>query len=171
MFIRKAAPKEFKIVGNMMVEVYSSLPNFPQEGEMPDYYEYLRNVGDLTENKNIDLFVVDDDHKEIIGAVVFISDMADYGSGGIATEEKNACGFRLLTVSKSAQGKGLGKKIVHFCIEKAKEKNVDSLIIHTTEAMKLAWGMYERMGFRREDKLDFIHGDYPVFGFRKKLKS
>ena len=36
-------------------------------------------------------------------------------------------------------------------------------------AMKIAWGMYEGMGFERAPDLDFMPEQLPVFGFRLRL--
>jgi hypothetical protein len=43
------------------------------------------------------------------------------------------------------------------------------LIIHSTMAMQTAWKMYERLGFKRSEDLDFMQGELPVFGFRLLL--
>jgi hypothetical protein len=43
------------------------------------------------------------------------------------------------------------------------------MIIHTTMAMQTAWRMYESMGFKRSEDLDFMQGDLPVYGFRLTL--
>jgi len=37
-------------------------------------------------------------------------------------------------------------------------------------AMLSAWKMYENLGFRRSENLDFIQGELPVFGFRLKIE-
>lgn len=164
MKIRIANSSELKYIGEMMIQSYSSLEGFPKEEEMPAYYDMIRNVGDLQLNENIDIYVSELEN-EIAGAVVFIKDMGDYGSGGIATSILNASGFRLLTVSLKHQGKGIGKSLVNFCISKGKEIEVEQLIIHTTKPMKQAWGMYRKMGFKRNESLDFMHDNIDVFGF------
>jgi len=107
----------------------------------------------------------------ITGAVVYFSDMQNYGSGGTATREQYASGFRLLAVHPSFRGEGIGKLLTNECIRKAKEKNHFHLVIHTTKAMQTAWKMYEKMGFKRAEDLDFMQGDLPVFGFRLKLNK
>ena len=48
--IRNARPEEFKIIGQLMVQVYSDLEGFPKESEQPMYYKMLENVGDFTNN-------------------------------------------------------------------------------------------------------------------------
>jgi ribosomal protein S18 acetylase RimI-like enzyme len=95
--------------------------------------------------------------------------MKDYGSGGIATREENTSGFRLLAVDPASRGQGIGKLLTIECIRKAKGKKSDQVIIHTTMAMQTAWKMYENLGFRRSEDLDFMQGELPVFGFRLTL--
>lgn len=166
--IRNAKKEEFKVIGDLMVQVYSSIKGFPNINEQPEYYDVLRNVGDLTKNPNIELIVAVSEQGKIGGAVVYFSDMKDYGAGGTATKEKNASGFRLLAVDSSTRGLGLGKELTIECIKRGKKSNSEQIIIHTTKAMKTAWGMYERLGFKRSEDLDFMQGDLQVFGFRLK---
>ncbi len=168
--VRNAKPEEFKRIGELLVDVYSALKGFPDMKEQPQYYDMLRNVGQLTSNKNIELLAAVSKHGKIGGAVVFFNDMKDYGSGGTATQEKNACGFRLLGVDPKTRGLGIGKLLTEFCLEKGRKSNCETMVIHTTNAMKVAWSMYERLGFKRADDLDFMQGQLPVFGFRLNLK-
>ncbi|CAM3597111.1 GNAT family N-acetyltransferase [Flavobacterium saliperosum] len=168
--VRNAKPEEFKEIGNLMVGVYSQLQGFPKPSEQPDYYKMLANIGELTKNPGTELLVAVSSDNEIAGGVVFFSDMRYYGSGGIATKEQNAAGFRLLAVSHSAQGKGIGKLLTEECIRKAKEANLHQVIIHSTKAMQIAWKMYENLGFKRSEDLDFMQGELPVFGFRLPLQ-
>ena len=107
---------------------------------------------------------------KIAGGVVYFSDMQYYGSGGTATQEKNASGFRLLAVAPSFRKQGIGKLLTNECIKKAKELNQEQVIIHSTKAMQIAWKMYEDLGFKRSKDLDFMQEELPVFGFRLHLK-
>ena len=92
--------------------------------------------------------------------------MKYYGSGGTATKEQNAAGFRLLAVDHLHRGQGVGKLLTSECIRLAKDKKLTQVIIHTTMAMQRAWMMYENLGFKRSEDLDFMQGELPVFGFR-----
>jgi ribosomal protein S18 acetylase RimI-like enzyme len=167
--VRNAKPSEFSGIGKLMVGVYSQLDGFPKEEEMPNYYKMLANVGELTNKPETELLVAVSADDKIAGAVVYFADMKSYGSGGTATQEKDAAGFRLLAVSKEARGKGIGKLLTNECIRKTKEKNLSQLIIHTTKAMQTAWKMYEDIGFKKSEDLDFMQGELQVFGFRLKL--
>jgi GNAT superfamily N-acetyltransferase len=167
--IRNAKPCEFEEVGKLMVKVYSQLQGFPKESEQPDYYKMLANVGELTNKPETELLVAVSSDDKITGSVVYFGDMKYYGSGGTATKEQNASGFRLLAVDPMARGRGIGKLLTNECILKAKDKKLHQVIIHTTMAMQTAWKMYENLGFKRSDDLDFMQGELPVFGFRLKL--
>lgn len=167
--VRNADPVEFYEVGKLMVRVYSQLAGFPKESEQPDYYRMLANVGDLTNKPETELLVAVSADNKIVGAVVFFGDVKYYGSGGTATQEKDACGFRLLAVDPAARGQGVGKILTQECIRKGKAKKSKQMIIHTTMAMRTAWKMYEDIGFNRSEDLDFVQGALPVFGFRLML--
>jgi len=167
--VRNAKPEEFKEIGELMVAVYSQLEGFPKEDEQPKYYDMLANIGNLTKNPGTKLLVAVTKEGELTGAVVYFSDMKYYGSGGTATKEKNASGFRLLAVDPSLRGKGIGKILTIECINKARHHKNRQIVIHTTEAMQIAWKMYEKLGFKRSEDLDFMQEELPVFGFRLKI--
>lgn len=156
--IRNAYPTEFDTIGQL-----------PKETEQPGYYNMLANVGTFTNNPGTELLIAVSDTGKIAGAVVYFNDMQFYGSGGIATLEKDAAGFRLLAVDPGMRGKGIGKRLSIECINKARKSGVSQVIIHTTAAMQTAWKMYEGLGFRRSEDLDFMQGDLPVFGLRVSL--
>lgn len=167
--IREARPSEFKILGQLMVDVYSQLKGFPGPEENPKYYKLLANIGDLTKKPKVKLLVAITPEEQLGGGVVYFGDMQYYGSGGTATKEQNAAGFRLLAVDPKTRGRGLGKLLSQACIDLAKEEKQKQLIIHSTNAMQVAWGMYEKLGFNRSEDLDFNQGDLSVFGFRLLL--
>ena len=167
--IRNAKPEEDKKVGQLMVDVYSQLAGFPTKSEQPDYYKMLVEVGDFTTNPSTELLIAVSNGEQIDGAVVYFGDMQYYGSGGTATQEKNAAGFRLLAVHPRSRGLGIGKQLTLACIDKATTMNFRQVIIHSTKAMQIAWKMYEKIGFKRSENLDFMQGELPVYGFRYEL--
>lgn len=170
MAIRDAKPDEFHRLGQLMVAVYASLDGFPSPEEQPRYYDMLAHIGLMAEKPGARLLVAMAG-ETLLGGIVYFADMAQYGSGGIATQEKAASGFRLLAVAPEARGLGVGRALAEACIALAKESRHRQVIIHTTRAMQIAWRMYEGMGFRRSEDLDFMQGELPVFGFRLNLAS
>ncbi len=167
--VRIAKPIEFEEIGKLLVKVYSQLEGFPKETDQPEYYKMLANVGELTNKPETELLVAVSTDGRIAGCIVFFYDMKYYGSGGTATLEQNAAGFRLLAVDPSARGQGIGKLLTNECIRKAKDRKLGQVIIHTTMAMQTAWKMYEKLDFKRSEDLNFMQGELPVFGFRLQL--
>lgn len=105
-----------------------------------------------------------------MGGVVYFADMLNYAAGGPEIDIKNTSGIRLLAVHSEARGMGVGKSLTKACIQQAKDKKHAQVILHTTNVMKIAWAMYEKMGFERSDDLDFqIHG-FSIFGFRLDIQ-
>lgn len=169
--VRNAKPYEFAEIGKLMVGVYSRLEGFPKEHEQPSYYKMLANVGELTKKPGTELLIAVSSEDKIAGAVVYFNDMKHYGSGGMAVNEPNAAGFRLLAVNPANQGQGIGKLLTNACISRAQNNKREQVIIHTTLAMQPAWRMYESIGFKRSEDLDFMQGKLSVFGFRLLLQK
>ncbi len=169
--IRDIKPEEFELLGKIMVDVYAGLEGFPTPDEQPDYYSMLKNIGAFTEKPDTQVLVALSPTSELLGGVVYFSDMRQYGSGGTATEEKHASGMRLLAVRRDRRRSGIGKALTEACIQLAKQSGNRQIILHTTQAMQVAWGMYERLGFKRSDDLDFLQEALPVFGFRLRFDA
>ncbi len=163
--IRRIANSEYQQLGELMVAVYKQLPGFPTPKQQPKYYQMLQHIGQLNERKHTEVWVAATDNN-VVGGVVYFSDMSAYGSGGTATSEKNSSGIRLLAVASSARGLGIGKLLTQHCMLMAKKQGHTQVILHTTGAMKVAWSMYEKLGFKRSSDLDFHQEDLAVFGFR-----
>ncbi|MGD8379623.1 MAG: GNAT family N-acetyltransferase [Gammaproteobacteria bacterium] len=168
--IREVQTGEYQRLGQLMVEVYSGLEGFPKPEEQPAYYEKLANIGYLNERPHTRVLVALSSEGELLGGVVYFSDMISYGSGGAATTVRDASGIRLLGVDPRYRGLGVGKSLTQACLDLARKHGHSQVVLHTTAAMRVAWGMYERLGFERSPDLDFLQEGLQVFGFRLPLK-
>ena len=164
--IREVLRNEYKLLGQLMIDVYSNLDGFPTQNEQPSYYEMLSNIGSFNEEKDTKVLVAISAEGELVGGVVYFADMARYGSGGTATAVKNASGIRLLGVNSKSRGAGVGKALTNACIKLARNSGHSQVVLHTTQAMQIAWDLYTRLGFERSQDLDFTQDELPVFGFR-----
>jgi GNAT superfamily N-acetyltransferase len=63
--------------------------------------------------------------------------------------------IRLLAVAPAERGRGVGSAIVRECVRRAREAGAGAITLHTTDFMRVAQRMYERMGFARAEELDF----------------
>ena len=50
---------------------------------------------------------------------------------------------------------GVGKALVMECVRRARARGAAELGLHTSRSMRVALGMYERMGFVRAPEHDF----------------
>lgn len=169
--IREARPDEFEPLGRLLVDVYARLEGFPRPDEQPRYYALLANIGQFTGKPQAQLLVALDEEDRLLGGTVYFGDMAQYGSGGIAGTLTHASGIRLLGVAPAARGLGVGRALTEACIQRACAHGHARVVLHTTRAMQVAWGMYERLGFERAPELDFMQGELPVFGFCLDLQG
>lgn len=170
LLIRDVAPAEREALGRMMVEVYSALDGFPTPEQQPRYYALLRDIAAFAEKPGARVLVAIAPPDDLAGGVVYFADMAHYGSGGAATALRECSGIRLLGVSPKHRGGGVGKALTLQCIELARDAGHRQVVLHTTDAMRVAWGMYERLGFERAPELDFEQQGFPVRGFRLALR-
>ncbi|MEE9207359.1 MAG: GNAT family N-acetyltransferase [Gemmatimonadota bacterium] len=169
--IREIRRDEYEALGQLMINVYSTLEGFPSPDEQPGYYAMLADIGSFNEEQDTKVLVAISADGELIGGVVYFGDMARYGSGGTATSERNASGFRLLGVDPNSRGAGAGRALSNACIQLAVDSGHSQVILHTTQAMQVAWGLYEKLGFERSPDLDFFQEELPVFGFRLRLEQ
>jgi pimeloyl-ACP methyl ester carboxylesterase/ribosomal protein S18 acetylase RimI-like enzyme len=166
--IRDARPEEFEAIGRLMVEAYSSLDGFPKQDAQPAYYDTLKRIGEQATKPGVRVLVACEEGA-LVGAVVYFSDMAHYGSGGAAPLERKASGFRFLAVRPRAQGRGVAKALVERCVETAVADGHRCVVIHSTAAMRIARALYEKRGFRRAPDLDIVQGRLKISGFRLML--
>jgi len=164
-----AAPEEYTEIGQLMAEVYAALEGFPSREEQPGYYSLFDNLRSIADNAQTDLLSARTANGELLGSVIYFGDMQFYGSGGTATSIKNASGLRLLAVAPEGRGNGVGRALTDQCIHLARSKKQDQVILHTTNYMKVAWVLYEKMGFKRYEEIDFMQEELPVFGFHLTL--
>lgn len=179
LYISDLQVKEASIVGDLLVRCYAAIPGFPSPLEQPSYYEMLANVAKLAQlpsvhvlaaryqsHENEKLEVVRPCHVEerLVGVIVFIGNMADYGVH-IPPGYIEAVGMRLLGVLPSVSGQGVGTALVEKCIELATALSKQHVILHTTKYMKGAMSLYEGLGFSRTSELDFMQKELFVMGY------
>jgi GNAT superfamily N-acetyltransferase len=61
---------------------------------------------------------------------------------------------RLLAVAPAARGKGVARRLMEECIQRARAAGAPALTLHTADLMAVAMRLYERMGFTRAPELD-----------------
>ena len=90
---------------------------------------------------------------ELVGSVMLYNAGADAYAG--LTAEASVPEVRMLAVSTSARGLGIGELLMKECMRRAREAGADQLGLHTSASMRAAIALYERMGFVRAPDYDF----------------
>jgi ribosomal protein S18 acetylase RimI-like enzyme len=66
--------------------------------------------------------------------------------------------MRMLVVSPTARGLGIGRALVDECLRRARRDHAAVFALHTSELMEVALPMYQRMGFKWVASAPPIHG-------------
>lgn len=168
--IRDARREEFEALGRLTAEAYAQLPRMPGPDALPGYYAELRAVAERAAQPSVAVLVAAEPSGALWGGVTFIGQMKYYGAEP-ASRVADAAGIRMLAVDPRARGRGLGRALTEACIARARALDRAEVVLHTTDVMQIARGLYERMGFRRSPDLDFGPGGFTVLGFRLRLRG
>lgn len=79
------------------------------------------------------------------------------------------CGFRMLAVEPTLEGRGVGGALVHDAIERARAEGRRRMVITSMSFMRRAHAMYERFGFARRADLDVRYPSGVGMGFTLDL--
>jgi GNAT superfamily N-acetyltransferase len=142
--IREARAEEYESAGELCVVAYAVF------GEIDvSYLDELRDVAARAEV--VPVLVAAEPDGTLLGTVTYVP-----GPGPFAeTERADEAGFRMLAVAPWAQGRGVGRKLVEACVERARTDGRRALAILTTPNMRVAHRLYESMGFTREPSRDW----------------
>lgn len=152
MRIREATKEDFDEVARLTIAAYRALDTWVGD----DYAEHLADVEGRAKAENTTVLVAEDDIR-LLGSVTLT-----IGGGPFFEWDPDVdgdCGFRMLAVHPTAQGQGVGPRLVSECLDRARAAGCRRMVIGSTEWMTTAHRMYERFGFHRAPELDQQWGD------------
>lgn len=138
---------------------------------MPAHWEgYCRNIlTTLADVKPAEQIVAEQDGN-VVGAVLLYPAGTVFSSADGLQVTLRWPEIRLLAVRPDARGQGVGTALMQECVRRARQAGAAALTLHTTDIMRVAMRMYERMGFVRAPELDFHPApDATVKGYRLTL--
>ena len=94
------------------------------------------------------------DGDRLVGAVILYPAGASMKNPGGTSASLTWPEVRLLAVAPSARGRGIGAALMNECIRRARSAGATALTLHTTDLMRAAMRLYERLGFERAHDLD-----------------
>jgi GNAT superfamily N-acetyltransferase len=114
--------------------------------------------------------IVAEQDGRLVGSVMLSPPAADAYGGALARIDWPE--VRLLAVAPVARGQGVGTALMHECIRRARQTGATALGLHTSDSLRVAIYMYERMGFVRVPEYDFQpNGAELVKAYRRSLTN
>jgi GNAT superfamily N-acetyltransferase len=157
--IREARPDEYEAAGELAAVTYSAF------GELD--MSYLDEVRDVRRRaESVPVLVAAEPDGTLLGTVTYVPGPGPFSE----SEREGEAGFRMLAVAPWAQGRGVGRRLVEACIERARADGRIGVAILTTPGMQVAHRLYESMGFVRDASRDWEYLPGKVlWGFRLAL--
>jgi len=144
--VRPVLQAEHGALGDLTVTAYRSVPG--DDHISPSYEQTLRDVAARARDAVV-LVAVDDDGT-VLGGVTYVP-----GQGPLAELERDGdAGMRMLAVSPAARRRGVGRRLVEACIDRARADGCSRIVLHTAASMTAAQALYVRFGFVRAPHLD-----------------
>jgi len=135
--IRLALPTEYDEVGELTAEAYANDGFIPANS---DYGLTLRNAADRA--AKAELWVATD-ATGLLGTVTFCVPGSVYGE--IARDGEGE--FRMLAVSPTARGLGVGTALAEQCLQRSRAVGLDRVVMCSAWNMTTAHRIYQRLGF------------------------
>lgn len=149
-FIREAREDEHDTIRDITLAAYEQYRSMMPA---PVWKGYQQNIMEtLAEEGPRGRIVAVRDHA-IVGSVLLCPAEAQAFTG--ARDSLRWPEIRLLAVVPEARGQGIGRALIHECIQRVRATGATLLGLHTTDMMQIAQRMYVGMGFVRTPELDF----------------
>jgi GNAT superfamily N-acetyltransferase len=172
MRVREATKEDFDAIARLTLAAYRALEVWVGDdyaGELADVEGRARAEGTFVLVAEDDLpsaaavtaavvagadgdVTVEPPERRIVGAVTLTIGGGPYFEWNHGVD--GDCGFRMLAVDPTAQGRGVGPRLVAECLDRARAAGCRRMVIGSTEWMTTAHRIYERLGFRRAPELD-----------------
>jgi len=151
--VRPARPEEFEEAGRVTALAYRE---FVRPGDR-SWEEYLARIADVAgrAERTTVLVALDDEGRIVGSATLELGERIDEDDPPLEPEEAH---IRMLGVHPEARGSGIARALMDACFDVARRAGRARMTLHTTERMKAARTMYERMGFERRPDRVFPDG-------------
>lgn len=143
--VRPAEPEEISAVGRLTTEVYRA-------AELGDE-EYLEHVGRADDRalRACLLVAQADDSGSLLGTITLAVAGGDYADIARSGEAE----LRMLAVAPASAGRGIGRRLVEACHERAAAAGARQMVCSVEEQNARALRFYARLGYLRSPDRDW----------------
>ncbi len=157
MLIRESTQDEHAEAGRITAAAYRDLV----------YDEtYLERIADVAGRAPRTVILVAIEAGEIVGSLTL--ELAERVNPNDDPLEVHRAHIRMLGVDPDAQGRGVGKALMHDAEDRARAVGKTEITLHTTERMTAARAMYASLGYTRMAD-DVLPDGFVLLGYRKEL--
>ncbi len=140
-------PVELAAVGELTLSAYD------HDGWLGDaedgYRDHLRDAAGRA--RDAELAVALDDDRALLGTVTYCR----AGTPWAEVSQPGEAEFRMLAVAPAARGRGVGRTLTAWCLDRALAEGCPAIVLSTLPVMAAAHRLYERLGFVRTPQQDW----------------
>jgi ribosomal protein S18 acetylase RimI-like enzyme len=164
--IREATSEEYAEAGRVTAEAYRE---FVRPGD-DDWERYLLRIADVAGRADRTTILVALEDGLVRGSLTLELDARVQDPG---EEEQRPLGpqeahIRMLGVDPAARARGVARALMAESEARARAAGKTFITLHTTQRMRAAQAMYERLGYERIDDIVFPDG-FVLLGYSKSL--
>ena len=149
MNFRRATEKDLSTIVEMIAD--DELGMKREKFQIPLPSEYIRAFEKIISDENQELIVVENDNLEVIGTLQLSFIQYLTYRGGIRAQ------IEAVRIRKDSRGRGIGKTMFEWAINRAKERNAHLLQLTTDKKRPQAIKFYEDLGFKSSHEGMKIH--------------
>jgi ribosomal protein S18 acetylase RimI-like enzyme len=145
--VQEAEPRDLDEVEALVKLAYAEFKGFFPETA---WSAWMDNIGTVVHAETGLILAVLESGK-IVGVVKFYPDAA---ASNMGYWPPGAAAIRILAVHPAYRGRGLGRRLVQECLDRARSLRIPALYLYTGVFMEAARRLYESLGFQRTPEYD-----------------
>lgn len=163
--IRQATPADFPAINRLCVDAYREFAAALDPADWEQMHAALAHASDLSSAGEL---LLAEDATGVLGVILYVPP----GKSDGAYIPRRWASLRMLAVAPRCRGRGVGRGLTQACIKQAHGDQAEVIGLTTTDLMKTAQAMYERMGFEKEAELAPRFGvNHARYALRLRLLS
>jgi ribosomal protein S18 acetylase RimI-like enzyme len=144
---REAGGDELEAAGRVTQAAWREF----ERPEDPAWVGYFERLGDARARAEHAVVLVAVEEAAVVGTATLELDGTLEGAALPAQE----AGLRMLAVAPEWRGRGVGRKLLEACLERARAAGKTEMRLHTMDVMLAAAALYRSFGFQRDPEADF----------------
>lgn len=151
--IRSLLPEEHEEAGRVTALAYRQQAEPASSND-----DYLERVADVATRARHALVLGAVEDGRVLGSVTVELTGRIPGGHPRPPLQPDQAHVRMLGVHPELQGHGIGRRLMEAAAEEARRAGKRRITLETTESMQAAQRLYESMGYRRHDNLEYDDG-------------